>query len=270
MERFEENEKLFDPMMNILLVKYGVRPGALIETFNWGGMTKEEIALVKKKAKQEGLVVTQDLVSKKRFFITKEKIKPPETDEEIAILLGFYAIDSFFSDENSERIGVSITETKTDTQIVTQVYRTEYINEVNMRNFMSKTVDNFDSVMRHLGLPYRFKAEFSYIIPTTTLVKNVDDKEYVENHLYEYANLMYNNVAENDVFVEDDSLILSHYSAFRFLFHLAAEGFFDQLVEKYPSVKEAEKDFVSFEKKILKASPSRFSALLKKHFSPSQ
>ena len=258
MNQFESNKKLFDPILNILLVANDARPGALIETYNWDGMSKKEIALVKKMAKENGLMITEDLFPG-RFFITKKKIETPESDEEIAELLGFYAIDPLFGDEDEYRISATILEVQTDTSVGSQVYRKKMIDEKDFRRFIARQVEKYDSVMIKLDLPYRFEAKFEDITPKKLLIQNVGDYNFVKDNLHEYGNLMFNCVAMNSMFSQDESLILTHYSTFLYLFNLAMNDFFNNLVETYESHKDSENDF---ERKIIEEDQSQYETIL--------
>jgi len=227
-----EQTPFFSSMLNIVLVKLGVRKATLIELND--ASIKANLAKGSTKGKlfdsvihQFQLVKTPDFVPY-RFFVTQKPIQKPQTESEIGELLGFECKEHNFSNQNIDRICYKIVETQTNAEIYAEMCETWKIeNEERLREIQNKKVKLWNQTMNQNQLPYRFSLKIVRISPITTLLnrKNYRNKQYVLEHLNEYKDLLDNEF-------RDGSKVLPSKNWIQFLFIMDKLSDITHLYEK--------------------------------------
>lgn len=229
-----ENNEIFQMLINILLVNSGARKATLIELNNFND--EEERANVKKEidkwVKEYRLSTCKDFSSDKRFFITKKKVKTPETDDEIASLLGFLCIGHDFGNAEIIRRGGVIQVVNTVAYVYAEYCDASKVSEEELIRHLQQYVDTFNRSMGKYGLKYRFKYNVDLTYPLSYYIEKSSDKDFVRNNINKYMNILYNNYFEESVFLKDADLIFTYPDIFIIIMELIKNGSFEKFYKK--------------------------------------
>lgn len=208
---------LFEMIINLILVQYGARYACLIETNNFDiNDTDIYTKLILGTAAHMRLHIEAD-DSGYRYLVSKKKIKIPKSDEEMAIVLGFYCVGHGFYNIDIHHIVATIYEISTDTQVIVEVCEYDKISDNldSLRKHLISKVQQFNLVFKGTKYSFSYKIENEY--PQQYYIDNVDDIEFVEQNKDKYAEIMTNEFYEYTIF-SNSSMIISKYPLFRFLF----------------------------------------------------
>lgn len=237
-----ENTKLFEVIINILLVAKGSRNATLIE---WNNFSKEE----KEKYEPLGMKFIQDLnlttlpypFSDSRIFVVKNKnISAPKDDDEIVKILELECDTPEYYNKDVNRIAGKILEIQTKQQIYLEVCDSSKIDKNKLNNSLEKKVENFNGAMKSLGLKYRFEIEIKELTPREELLKNYRNKDFLSTHLNDYAELLYNEFHEKTRFNKNPNLMMERFDVFDLVMQLIKNG---DLFKLYSSVTRLSKEY---------------------------
>ena len=233
-----ENTKIFQMVMNIILVKYGGRYATLIEKNNFTKTEQEKYSnILDTLITDFGLYKTHDIVSY-RYYVTETQINTPTNQPEIAILLGYYCAGHDFGNESIKRISLDIIEINTNTQIYVEVGEYSKVDIKQLTDFGKNKCDLWNSIMSRLSLPYSFMINIEIVEPIESFLSRYKDIEYVTENLEEYGNIIYNNFVNTSVFADEIELIIEHFDIFGFIMDKVNDKTMDKLYDKtsYPSL----------------------------------
>ena len=228
-----ENTKIFEIVMNIILVKYGGRYATLIENNGFSKTEQEKYSKILDTIITDfDLYKTPDIVSY-RYYVTETQINTPTNHPEIAVLLGYYCKDHDFSNTSLKRVSLDILEVQTNSQIYVEVGEYSKVDIKKLTEFGNNKCKLWNSIMKKLSLPYSFTTSIEIIEPIETYMSRYKDIEYVREHLVEYAIILYNNFVNTSVFVDKKELIIEYFDIFVFIMDKINEKIIDKLFDKY-------------------------------------
>ena len=233
-----ENTKIFQMVMNIILVKYGGRYATLIEENNFSKTEQEKFSkILDVIITYFSLYKTPDIVSY-RYYVTNTQINTPTNQPEIAVLLGYYCAGHDFGNESIKRISLDIIEINTNTQIYVEVGEFSKVDIKQLTDFGKNKCELWNSIMKRLSLPYSFMINIEIVEPIESFLSRYKDIEYVTENLEEYGNIIYNNFVNTSVFVEKIELIIEHFDIFVFIMDKVIDKTMDKLYDEnpYPSL----------------------------------
>jgi len=233
-----ENTKIFQMVMNIILVKYGGRYATLIEENNFSKTEQEKYSkILDVIINLFNLYKTPDIVSY-RYYVTNTQINIPTNHPEIGVLLGYYCAGHDFGNESIKRILLDIIEINTNTQIYVEVGEYSKVDIKQLTDFGKNKCELWNSIMSRLSLPYSFTINIEIIEPIESFLSRYKDIEYVTENLEEYGNIIYNNFVNTSVFVENTELIIEHFDIFVFIMDKVIDKTMNKLYDKnpYPSI----------------------------------
>ena len=233
-----ENTKIFQMVMNIILVKYGGRYATLIENNGFSKTEQEKYSnILDTLITDFGLYKTPDIVSY-RYYVTETQINIPTNHPEIAVLLGYYCAGHDFANESIKRISLDIIEINTNTQIYVEVGEYSKVDIKQLTDFGKNKCDLWNSIMSRLSLPYSFMINIEIVEPIESFLSRYKDIEYVTENLEEYGNIIYNNFVNTSVFADEIELIIEHFDIFGFIMDKVNDKTMDKLYDKtsYPSL----------------------------------
>jgi hypothetical protein len=253
-----EDTLLFQMILNILLVQSGARDATLIELLNNIPIEDKEYYRqeIDMWIKKFDLHIIPDYSSSERFFIVKnESLKTPETQDEIATLLGFLCIGHDFSNDQIERIGGIITEQKTGAAVYAEYCEASKISKEQVEEHFQKYVDRFNQAIQEYDLPYRFTYKVTVDKPLHYYLERASDQDFVKNNLFEYITILQNYYFERSRFILDHDLFSTHPEIFQFIIEKIQDGSMEDLYQQikettnndYEKIMEA---FITFENEL--------------------
>lgn len=192
--RLLQNDEMYPShhLLNLLLVKHGGRKAYLLETAEFENENEKEVLELPKRM---GLVIQKDVTSVPnfpRYWIVRERLKMvPKDDDEIGALLGFKDSGGDFGDSKHDRVELKIYSPMIGSSIVTvEMVQGGPKDPANLAHARGK-VKAFNDVMKHLGLPYRFRHKFTQLDGSLTRLDKLRelDEVYIRKHIHDYVNM---------------------------------------------------------------------------------
>jgi prefoldin subunit 5 len=210
-----EDTNLFEILLNIILVYGNARSATLVELNNLTPEErKNEKDMIYKLISTLKLNTLQDPFISYRFFVTKNSLSTPETQEDIAKILEFVCIGHDFGNQEIVRLGSSIYEKKTNRPMITEVCESEKISRDKLKEILKSKIKKMNDTMKKMNLEYRFHYSIAKSYPKEYLIKKSKNIEFVKKHLVDYVNLIYNDFFSESRFVKNPDLILEKFDLF--------------------------------------------------------
>lgn len=236
---------LFEMIINLILVKNGDRYACLIETDNFDPDNRDKYTeLILSLATNMKLYIIPHKDISYRYFISKEYIDTPKSDEEIATILGFYCIGHEYWNSNIPHIVATIYEITTDKSIIVEVCNLSANMKSLKSNLLSK-VHKFNKSMKNTIYRFDYKIHIEY--PEQYYIDNVNDIEFVKRNINKYSEIMYNDFYENTIFKQPHEII-DKYPLFLFLFNKVTIN--KELEDLYNNVKPLSESYYELMNKL--------------------
>ncbi len=213
-----EDTNLFEILLNIILVYGDARSATLVELNNLTPEErKNEKDIIYKLISTLKLNTLQDPFASYRFFVTKNSLSTPETQEDIARILEFVCIGHDFGNQEIVRLGSSIYEKKTNIPIIAEVCESEKISRDKLKEILKSKIKKMNDAMKKMNLEYRFHYSIRKMYPQEYLIKKSNNINFVKKHLVDYVNLIYNDFFSESRFVKNPDLILEKFDLFQII-----------------------------------------------------
>jgi hypothetical protein len=250
-----ENTKLFQVLINIILVYNNARKATLVELNNFDENDIDEYnSVINKFIKYYELYTINDYSSDYRYFIVKVKTDIPKNENEIAELLEFNCIGHDYSNKNIIRVFVNIIEKETEEMIYAEVCEQGRVDLKILESNLIRKINKFNKVMEKNNLHYSFEYNIITEYPDNYYLDNYENKSFVEENLYKYRNILYNEYYDNSMFVQDPNLILTHFDIFKFIITKIKDKTFDEIYSNIkpltPQYFQLMKEFENFDNKL--------------------
>jgi hypothetical protein len=229
-----EDTNLFEILLNIILVYGDARSATLVELNNLTlEERKNEKDIIYKLISALKLNTLQDPFASYRFFVTKNSLSTPETQEDIAKILEFVCIGHDFGNQEIVRLSSSIYEEKTNRPMITEVCESEKISRDQLKQILKSKINKMNNTMKKMNLEYRFHYSITKSYPKQYLIRKSKNKEFVRKHLVDYVNLIYNDFFSESRFVKNPDLILEKFDLFGVIISILSTYYLEKNIENY-------------------------------------
>jgi hypothetical protein len=208
-------------ILNILLVCTGVRPAFLFEETNFQRFDKNPLKNLYKIVNYINentsifLKTKEDNSTFKRVFVylseisreeVNKKIYPVDLniidnknsvndDDKIALFLGFYCSGHDYSNNEIDRIGLSIfvyDKDHKEIELTAEVCEAEKTNLTELKNYSNKLVNKINKIIKEFG--YTCEIILKYLYSNITRLQKLREKDlvFIKKHLDDYLNDLVN------------------------------------------------------------------------------
>lgn len=224
-----EGTNLFQILLNIVLVYAKARDATLVELNNFPVKEiKKNKEVIEKLIKDLNLNSLQEPFSDYRFFVVKESLPEPETDEDIAEILEFICKGHDYSNQDIIRLAPSIYEKKSGEEIIAEICESDKISMDQLDQLIKNKIKRMNKAMKSLNLEYRFDYSVKKIYPRNFLLEESRKIDFVKKNLGEYVNLIYNYFYPNSKFVKNPDLILENFDLFLIIISIIESGYLEK------------------------------------------
>jgi len=217
-------------ILNILLVCRGIRPAFLFEESNFQRFDKNPIKKLYKIVDYINentsifIKTKEDNSTFKRVFVylsessreeVNKKIYPVDLtimdnknsvndDDEIALFLGFYCSGHDYSNNEIDRIGLSIflyDKYNKEIELTAEFCEAEKINLTEIKKYANNLVNKINKVTKEFGYICEYNLNYSYSNITKLQKLREKDLVFIKKHLNDYLNDLVN------FYISDDKLL---------------------------------------------------------------
>ena len=266
---YERDTNMFQYCLNIFLVFAGVRDGTLIEYNNI--MNHEErnrassqvnnfINFLNAHATSINKLIQQATWLDYRIMIMRESFVKSSlnlqmnTHESIGKILNFICVDHDFANNTVDRLLIDIKEIATGSNIYSEACEMSKINIEHTTKLLTSRIKKWDNATRKYNLSYKFKFRLDIDISVTTRIHNIDNKKYVMEHEYDYANDLYNYF---HLYFDEDQFYkyIDKYLLFKIIYLIGVKDQIFMVLTKTKDLNDIEKlqlKLYEFDKELIK------------------